>query len=75
VAFVSWCQVAARAPLPVDHDTITAYLTSLTDTQSYGTLANLKPSTLYGSSPDHRSAPGKTVVMVSRLWHIANSSC
>jgi site-specific recombinase XerD len=37
-AFVSWCHAAARAPLPADPDAITAYLASLADTLSYGTL-------------------------------------
>jgi hypothetical protein len=37
-AFVGWCQAAARAPLPTDADTITAYLASLADTLSHGTL-------------------------------------
>jgi site-specific recombinase XerD len=37
-AFVRWCPAAARAPLPADPDTITAYLASLAETMSYGTL-------------------------------------
>src|ERR1700759_5369677 len=32
VAFVSWCEAAGRSPVPVDPDTVTAYLTSLADT-------------------------------------------
>jgi hypothetical protein len=37
-AFVAWCQAAARAPLPADPGTITAYLASLADTLPHGTL-------------------------------------
>jgi hypothetical protein len=37
-AFVSWCHAAARAPLLADPDTVTAYLLSLADTPSYGSL-------------------------------------
>jgi hypothetical protein len=37
-AFVSWCDAAARAPLPTDSNTITAELASLLDTLSYGPL-------------------------------------
>jgi hypothetical protein len=34
-----------------------------------------QPSTLCGSSPDHRLVPRKTVVMVPRPWHSADASC
>jgi hypothetical protein len=37
-AFVAWCHEAQLTPLPADSDTVTAYLTSLADTLSYGTL-------------------------------------
>jgi site-specific recombinase XerD len=37
-AFVGWCHEAQLSPLPADPDTVTAYLTGLADTLSYGTL-------------------------------------